>query len=150
MLLRVTKKAPMLTYCFTFFFEYRAFDDHRFHPISLAELPTLECGVTLLTDFENAPSPMAWELGKHGLRISFTYHGRRYGSTYLPHIAPEQGWTKEETIISLMRKAGWTGRKDEWRKVGDLKLVIYQGLQRELTYSQWKEFRDWVKEQQGW
>ncbi|KAF2758123.1 hypothetical protein EJ05DRAFT_476383 [Pseudovirgaria hyperparasitica] len=121
-----------------------AFEDTRFNPISLREAPSLECGVTLLTDFLPASDPMAWEIGKHGLRISFTYNGRRYGSTYLPDVAREQGWTKEETLVSLMRKAGWNGRKDEWRKVSDLNVVTYQGDRVVLGYSAWQEWRDWV------
>lgn len=103
--------------------------------------------MTLLTDFENAPGPMAWELGKHGLRISFTWHGRRYGATYLPDVPKEQGWTKEETVISLMKKAGWNGKRSEWRAVGDLQVVRYQGYRYSMEYSTWREWRTWVDEQ---
>lgn len=123
-----------------------AFDDTRFSPITARELATLECAVTLLTDFEPASSPMDWSIGTHGLRISFTYHGRRYGSTYLPDVAREQGWTKEDTLVSLMRKAGWTGRKDDWKKV-ELTVVRYQGKKVALGYKEWKEWRDWVEEE---
>lgn len=87
---------------------------------------------------------MDWEIGTHGLRISFTYHGRRHGSTYLPDVAKEQGWTKEETMVSLMRKAGWSGRKEDWRKV-ELSVIRYQGKQVRLEYREWKEWRDWVE-----
>ncbi|KAI9653094.1 MAG: hypothetical protein M1831_006178 [Alyxoria varia] len=121
-----------------------AFEDSRFPPITAGEMPRLECGVTLLTDFESAPDPMAWELGKHGIRISFTYHSRRYGATYLPDVPREQGWTKKDTIISLMRKAGWTGRENDWQKVGDLKLVRYQGRKLAIKYDEWKNWNDWV------
>ncbi|KAG9380443.1 Ammecr1 family protein [Pyrenophora tritici-repentis] len=75
-----------------------AFDDTRFAPITARELPTLEVAVTLLTNFESVEDPMDWEIGTHGLRISFTDKGRRYGSTYLPDVALEQGWTKEEAL----------------------------------------------------
>ncbi|KAK1757246.1 AMMECR1-like protein [Echria macrotheca] len=120
-----------------------ALHDTRFNPISARELPTLEVAVTLLTDFEDADGPMDWEIGTHGLRLSFYYHGQRYGSTYLPDVAPEQGWTKEETVVSLMRKAGWMGRKDKWRDV-DLKVVRYQGRRESLEYAEYKRWRDWV------
>ncbi|CAO2656343.1 Nn.00g051460.m01.CDS01 [Neocucurbitaria sp. VM-36] len=123
-----------------------AFDDTRFSPITPRELSSLECAVTLLTNFEPASSPLDWTIGTHGLRISFTYHGRRYGSTYLPDVAREQGWTKEETLVSLMRKAGWGGRKDDWRKV-ELNVVRYQGKKVALEYGDWKEWRDWVDEE---
>ncbi|KAF2868957.1 AMMECR1 domain-containing protein [Massariosphaeria phaeospora] len=120
-----------------------AFDDTRFQPISTRELPTLECGVTLLTDFEPIALPLDWVVGTHGLRISFSDRGRRYGSTYLPDVAHEQGWTKEETLVSLMRKAGWNGKKDQWSKV-ELSVVRYQGRQVRLAYQEWREWREWV------
>lgn len=82
-----------------------AFDDTRFHPISAHELASLECAVTLLTHFEPVDDALDWHIGVHGLRISFSDKGRRYGSTYLPDVAREQGWSKEETLVSLMRKA---------------------------------------------
>jgi len=123
-----------------------AFDDSRFNPVALREVPTLECSVTLLTDFEPIPDPMDWEIGKHGLRINFMHNNRRYGSTYLPDVAREQGWTKEETMISLMRKAGWSGRRDEWRRVAELTVIRYQGRRSSLSYDEWREWRDWVEE----
>jgi len=123
-----------------------AFEDTRFNPISLRELPTLDCDVTLLTNFETIRDPMDWEIGKHGLRISFIHQGRRYGSTYLPDVAREQGWNKEETIVSLMRKAGWNGRSSEWRGVRDLNVVRYQGFRESLGYREWNEWRSWVRE----
>ncbi|EMD68686.1 hypothetical protein COCSADRAFT_33564 [Bipolaris sorokiniana ND90Pr] len=123
-----------------------AFDDTRFPPITKQELPSLECAVTLLTHFEPVDDPMDWEVGVHGLRISFTDKGRRYGSTYLPDVAREQGWSKEETIVSLMRKAGWGGRKSEWRAV-KIKVVRYQGKKVSLAWDEWKAWRDEVDEQ---
>ncbi|KAF1923620.1 uncharacterized protein M421DRAFT_74946 [Didymella exigua CBS 183.55] len=125
-----------------------AFDDTRFAPVTARELPSLQAAVTLLTDFEPTPNadPLAWDIGTHGLRISWTHHGRRYGATYLPDVAREQGWTKEETLVSLMRKAGWSGRKDDWQKVG-LKVVRYQGKKVSLEYGEWKAWRAWVEEE---
>jgi len=120
-----------------------ALEDTRFPPIALRELSSLSCGVTLLTDFEPAPTPLSWEVGKHGLRISFTHKGKRYGATYLPDVAREQGWGKEEALGSLMRKAGWRGREG-WREV-ELKVVRYQGKRREVGYERWREWRRWVE-----
>ncbi|CAK3988882.1 Hypothetical predicted protein [Lecanosticta acicola] len=125
-----------------------AFEDVRFQPIPSSLLPSLSNHVTLLTNFSTpTKDPMDWTLGKHGLRISFTNHGRRYGATYLPDVAPEQGWTKEETLISLMRKAGWNGSSSSWQKTwrdGKGELVTYEGKQVGLRYEEWKEWRDWV------
>ncbi|KAF6801046.1 ammecr1 family protein [Colletotrichum sojae] len=120
-----------------------ALHDMRFPPVEASELPSLEVGVTLLTDFEDCDDPMDWTLGVHGLRISFFYHGKRYGATYLPDVAVEQEWTKEETLVSLMRKAGWMGRKDRWQDV-ELKVVRYQGKKEALEYDEYKKWSDWA------
>ena len=31
-------------------------------------------------------------------------------AVYLPDVIPEQGWTKAETVDSLVRKSGYTGQ----------------------------------------
>ncbi|KAK4042977.1 AMMECR1 domain-containing protein [Parachaetomium inaequale] len=121
-----------------------ALQDTRFPPITARELPSLEVAVTLLTDFEDAADALDWDLGTHGLRIAFHYHGRRYGATYLPDVAVEQGWTKEETLVSLMRKAGWVGRKERWGEVG-LDVVRYQGKKERVGYADFKRWREWVE-----
>lgn len=105
---------------------------------------------------------MDWVLGTHGIRISFVHRGRRFGATYLPDVAVEQGWTKEETIESLMRKAGWDGgvgsvarrllrtsggasnADKPWEQVSDFRTVKYQGLKASASYADWQEWRTWV------
>lgn len=48
--------------------------------------------------------------------------------------------------MSLMRKAGWSGRKEDWKKV-ELNVVRYQGKKIALDYSEWKDWRHWVEEE---
>ena len=43
-----------------------------------------------------------------------------------------------------MRKAGWSGRSAEWRKVDDLKAVRYQGVKASVGWREWRDWRDWV------
>ena len=95
-------------------------------------------------NFVPCADALDWQLGMHGIRISFYHHGRRYGATYLPDVAVEQGWTKEETIVSLMRKAGWNGRSSDWRKVADLHCVRYHGKKESVDYAAWRDWRAWV------
>ncbi|KAF5541692.1 ammecr1 [Fusarium mexicanum] len=119
-----------------------ALQDTRFSPIRKSELPTLQVAVTLLTDFEEVDDVFNWEIGVHGIRLSFYDRGRRYGSTYLPDVASEQGWTKEETLFSLIRKAGWTGSRGRWKDL-DLKVTRYQGKKTTLEYADYKK---WIGE----
>ncbi|PYH90596.1 hypothetical protein BO71DRAFT_452675 [Aspergillus ellipticus CBS 707.79] len=147
-----------------------AFDDSRFSPIPESLLSSLSCSLTLLGSFEPCTNPMDWVLGVHGLRISFIHCGRRYGATYLPDVAVEQGWTKEETVTSLMHKAGWNGPSESvarrllrgssssnsashgasggaskpWDQVSDFRTVRYQGLKASSSYEEWQDWRQWV------
>jgi uncharacterized protein (TIGR00296 family) len=141
-----------------------AFDDTRFSPIPASLLPSLSCNLTLLADFEPTKDALDWTLGTHGLRISFTYRNRRHGATYLPDVAVEQGWSKEECVESLMRKAGWDGGsgrgfskrllrggdggegKKPWESEGvsEFRTVRYTGLMSSADYEDWNRFRSWV------
>ncbi|OAR02183.1 hypothetical protein LLEC1_04891 [Akanthomyces lecanii] len=123
-----------------------ALQDTRFAPISRRELPALQVAVTLLTDFEEAADARDWDVGVHGIRISFHDKGRRYGATYLPDIASEQGWTKDETLFSLVRKAGWTGSRARWGELA-LKVTRYQGKKRSMNYSEYRKWKDWAAKQ---
>lgn len=114
--------------------------DNRFSPIRAVELPSLRVAVTLLTDFEEADDARDWDVGVHGIRLSFHDRGRRYGATYLPDVAAEQGWTKDETLFSLVRKAGWTGSRSRWGDL-DLKVTRYRGKKSTLGYADYKKWR---------
>ncbi|TEY53402.1 hypothetical protein BOTCAL_0248g00070 [Botryotinia calthae] len=122
-----------------------ALHDSRFDPITLRELPTLEVAVTLLTDFEECDHPLDWEIGVHGIRISFYHKNKRFGACYLPDVAVEQEWGKEETVVSEMRKAGWGGKREKWREVSQLHVVRYQGRKESVSWKEYNEWRTWVQ-----
>ncbi|KAK0940005.1 hypothetical protein LTR29_008474 [Friedmanniomyces endolithicus] len=130
-----------------------AFEDVRFSPIPASLLPSLSAHITLLTNFSQpTKDPLDWTLGTHGIRISFSVHGRRYGATYLPDVAQEQGWSKEETLVSLMRKGGWSGSSSRWLSTwrdGKGELVRYEGKAVGLHYGEWREWRQWATEEAG-
>lgn len=50
-----------------------AFKDYRFNKITRGELDSLECVVSLLTDFEDASSYLDWTIGVHGIYITFPH-----------------------------------------------------------------------------
>jgi AMMECR1 domain-containing protein len=98
-----------------------------------------------LTDFEPVSDPLDWDLHVHGIRIKFQSGGRRYSATYLPDVALEQGWNKEETILSLMEKSGWSGKTSDWRNMG-IEVVRYQGKKAYLSYEEYAKFKTWTEE----
>ncbi|WOL06306.1 hypothetical protein Cni_G15038 [Canna indica] len=124
-----------------------ALRDRRFPPIQAKELPYLECTVSILTDYEPAANYLDWEVGKHGLIIEFTdpdYNTRR-SATYLPEVAAHEGWTKTETIDSLMRKAGYNGSISESLR-NRLRIRRYQSS---LYTMQYRDYASHVKTTRG-
>ena len=78
-----------------------AFEDTRFHPVTLAEARDLEIELSILA----APQPIsaeAIEIGRHGLLI--TMAGRR--GLLLPQVPSEHHWDRITFLEQTCRKAG--------------------------------------------
>ncbi|GLT57038.1 hypothetical protein SLA2020_300410 [Shorea laevis] len=130
-----TLEARCLTAGFKDYALTSALRDRRFPAIQARELPSLECTVSVLTDYETANNYLDWEVGRHGIIIEFTdpdYNTRR-SATYLPEIAAHEGWTKVEAIDSLMRKAGYNGAITELLRKR-IKLTRYQSTIFTMPY----------------
>eukprot|EP01098_Paradermamoeba_levis_P004919 TRINITY_DN2095_c0_g1_i1.p1 TRINITY_DN2095_c0_g1~~TRINITY_DN2095_c0_g1_i1.p1 ORF type:complete len:289 (-),score=82.85 TRINITY_DN2095_c0_g1_i1:169-906(-) len=116
-----------------------AFKDKRFSPIKIKEIPKLRCGVSLLTNFEEAEDVWDWEIGKHGIYITFHDGLQKRTATYLPEVALEQGWTKVEAIDSLINKAGYHGKvNNHFRE--KIQLTRYQSSKCWATYTEYYNF----------
>ena len=86
-------------------------EDYRFQPVESNEIKDLEIEISVLTPMRKINSIDEIELGKHGIYIK---KGSRDG-TFLPQVAKETGWTKEEFLGHCAQdKAGigWDGWKD--------------------------------------
>lgn len=121
-----------------------AFRDRRFSPVEAKEIPLLRVDVSLLIEFESNLSYLDWEVGKHGISIEFG--SGRYSATYLPDVAAEQGWTQEETIKELIRKAGYKGVIDQKLKK-EINLTRYQSSKASLSYEQYKTLKKQYQQQ---
>ena len=85
--------------------------DHRFQPVTLKELKQIEIEISILSPLRKISSEKELILGKHGI---YMQDGERAG-TFLPQVATETGWTKEEFLGHCARdKAGigWDGWKE--------------------------------------
>lgn len=90
--------------------------DHRFRPVSPEELKLLEVHISLLSPITPIPSVDDFKLGEHGIIIE----KGMYRAVYLPEVAIEQNWTKDETLSSLSMKAGMSG--EAWKKGASFKV----------------------------
>lgn len=97
-----------------------AFEDPRFPQLRHHELDDIEIQISVLTPMKRIYSLDEFQLHRHGI---FIQKGFRSG-TFLPQVADEVNWTKEEFVGHCSRdKAGlgWDG----WR---DADLYVYEAI----------------------
>ncbi len=87
-----------------------ALRDRRFRPVQADELDDLEVEVSVLSPLREIPSYEQFVVGEQGVVLS----KGNYRAVYLPEVATEQGWSREETLSHLSRKAGLP--MDAWRE----------------------------------
>jgi AmmeMemoRadiSam system protein B/AmmeMemoRadiSam system protein A len=90
--------------------EAAALRDGRFAPVGPGELADLDVEVSVLTEPVAIPDWTGFEVGRHG--IVLVKGARR--AVFLPDVAVEQGWDREQTLAHLARKAGLPA--DGWRE----------------------------------
>ena len=108
-----------------------ALEDDRFPPIDKKEIPNLNCGISLLVNFEEAKDCYDWEIGKHGIDIKFGY----YSATFLPEVAVEHKMDKRTTLENLIEKAGYYGNLEDVEK--KIKLTRYQSIKLFMSYEEY-------------
>ncbi len=97
-----------------------AFEDPRFMPVTRDELADIDIEISVLTPMRRIQSLDEFELHRHGIYIRKGYHS----GTYLPQVADEVNWTKEEFVSHCAQdKAGigWDGWKDA-------ELYVYEAI----------------------
>ena len=124
-----------------------ALHDTRFSPIVKEELSELQAAVTLLTDFEEADDAYDWEVGTHGIRLSFTDRGHGYGATYLPDVASSRaGLRTRRCTASSGKRAGWAAARGGSRWSSRLRAI--RARRRASNYPEYKKWKDWVVSKQ--
>ena len=97
-----------------------AFEDPRFPPVHREELGDIDIEISVLTPMRRIQSLDDFQLHKHGIYIRKGYRS----GTFLPQVADEVNWTKEEFVGHCSQdKAGlgWNG----WR---DAELYVYEAI----------------------
>ena len=106
-------------------------EDTRFsedEKIKENEIENLELSISLLGDDIKMDSEKDWEIGVHGIKFNYN----QYISIYLPEVAVEQNWTKQETIESLIQKSGFFGEYNKEK----MNLLKYETAKHKLKYAE--------------
>jgi AmmeMemoRadiSam system protein A len=92
-----------------------ATEDWRFPRLEADDLGTVTIEISVLTPMRKVASPEEIEVGRHGVMAKM---GAQCG-VFLPQVAPEQGWNREQMLTCLCgEKAGLP--PDAWKKGADL------------------------------
>lgn len=86
-----------------------ALQDPRFPPLSLSELKDVQIEISALTPYQRVDSADRIRVGEDGVLLGSS------GQTavFLPQVAPEQGWSRDQMLENLCRKAGLSS--DCWK-----------------------------------
>jgi len=87
-----------------------AFNDQRFAPLKGEELKGVEIEISVLTPFRPVDGPGDIVVGRDGVVLRKS--GR--SAVFLPQVATEQGWNRDEMLSRLCRKAGL--EETAWRQ----------------------------------
>jgi AmmeMemoRadiSam system protein A len=79
-----------------------AFEDPRFPPVTKEEYPLLEFEISVLTPPQRISNVNDIVVGRHGLIIKQGF----FQGVLLPQVPTELGWTRDEFLIGICRKAG--------------------------------------------
>ena len=97
-----------------------AFEDPRFIPVTKDELDDIDIEISVLTPMRRIQSLDEFQLHRHGIYIRKGYRS----GTFLPQVADEVNWTKEEFVGHCAQdKAGigWDG----WKEA---ELYVYEAI----------------------
>ena len=94
--------------------------DYRFSPVTQSELPELSIEISVLTPLKKIKSISEIQMGRDGIYIK---KGLQSG-TFLPQVARETGWSKEEFLSRCADEKAGLG-PDGWK---DADIYIYQAL----------------------
>jgi AmmeMemoRadiSam system protein B/AmmeMemoRadiSam system protein A len=86
-----------------------ALNDHRFAPLTADELADLDVEVSVLSVPRQIDAYEHFQVGEHGIIL----HKDGRSAVFLPEVAIEQDWDRNETLTHLSREAGLPA--DAWK-----------------------------------
>lgn len=99
-----------------------AFQDPRFDRVGASEIRDLEIEISILSPPRPIGGPADIVVGRDGVVLS----ADGLSAVFLPQVAPEQGWNRDEMLSNLCVKAGLSASR--WRRAG----VRFETFQAEV------------------
>jgi AmmeMemoRadiSam system protein B/AmmeMemoRadiSam system protein A len=87
-----------------------ALEDRRFRPVESSELNDITIEISAVTPLRTISDPSEIVVGRDGVLL----RQGRHSAVYLPQVATEQGWNRDDMLDHLCLKAGLTA--GSWKK----------------------------------
>ena len=97
-----------------------AFEDPRFMPVTSDELADIDIEISVLTPMRRIQSIDEFQLHRHGIYIKKDFRS----GTFLPQVADEVNWTKEEFLGHCAQDKAGIG----WDGCRDAELYVYEAI----------------------
>lgn len=104
---------------------HAALHDTRFAPVTAAERPRLDVHLSILSPMTPIETAELFQPGAHGIVLQRGIHR----AVFLPEVAVEQNWSREETLDNLSMKAGLPPAA--WRSGAHFEIFSSVALSRE-------------------
>ncbi len=79
-----------------------AFEDYRFQEVKKEEFNNIEIEISILSEPKVIDNLSQFQLSRDGIILTRDYHR----AVFLPQVADEMGWNREELFSALCKKAG--------------------------------------------
>lgn len=92
--------------------------DRRFNPVEAKEVSDITIEISVLSKPTRIPEADKFMAGKEGILIRKGH----FSAVFLPQVAAEQGWDRQETLCHLCQKAGLS--RDAWKEK-DMEFYVF-------------------------
>ena len=114
-----------------------AFNDPKYDEIEIEELKDLHWKVQLLVNFEEAKDCYDWNIGQHGIEITFEFNDQTFTGKTLPSTPYEFEWNKQTTLRYMAQKAGYFG--ELWYIEDLIKLTRFEAKTYKMSFTEYRD-----------
>ena len=112
--------------------------DTRFKSVEIDELKNFSTSVSILDELEECKDVYDWELGIHGVSVSFFHKNKEYSACYLPEVPIINNWDKKLTLDRCVKKSGYANELGHLEEViGTMKVLKFKSIKSSITYNEY-------------
>ena len=112
----------------------------KYEPVEIEELRDLHWKIQLLVNFEEAKDWYDWNIGQHGIQISFEFNGETFCEKTLPSVPYDFEWNKQTTLRYMAQKAGYFGELSYIEDI--IKLTRFEAKTYKMSFTEYQDRKE--------